>query len=524
MFRNFLAVFSLVALIFLLIPVHVSPALSVSTDKPEYARGETVTITVQGTAGTGVGVQVVNPSGGTVFVKELTIGSGGSVSTSFKLSSSAQVGTYTVYVSGGGETATTTFKVKYKSSVTISLSTDFILIGESVVISGSIYTTDVPHTATVVIEYKSSSSLSWSILATVTAVDGDYSYTWTPSTAGTYNLRARWDGDDTHFGATSSVVTLTVSSKKRSTLTIHVSPEIVNLGGSVQVYGQLTGSSPIAGATITITYKAPTGATTTHTVTTNSSGHYVDTFTPNKAGLWTVTASWSGNDQYLESSASTTFRVRYVLSITLNAAPRIIKVGWSVLLVCNLSSPIEGAKVTIWISGDGSTWDKLVTVTTGVTGYAGHIWVGEKVGVFYFKAVLEATTDYASAESNVVEVEVKEEIPSVEELLKDLEDLKEQLNNVKKALDEAKKKLGETEDELNKAKKTIEDLEKMVSKYEQQIKSLQDQLKQKDSEMSRLEGELASARGASMMYLIIGLIMGLVIGLGVGYFVFKRKS
>ncbi|MBO3798442.1 MAG: hypothetical protein JTT13_06210 [Candidatus Brockarchaeota archaeon] len=86
--------------------------LTVSTDQSEYNRGNTVNISISGAcANSDLGVQVMNPDRGVEFVMEVKTDSDGKASTSFKVPTDAKYGTYTVYVSGCGDTGSTTFKV-----------------------------------------------------------------------------------------------------------------------------------------------------------------------------------------------------------------------------------------------------------------------------------------------------------------------------------------------------------------------------------------------------------------------------
>ena len=94
-----------------LLPIYAAP-LSVTTDKGTYSPGETVTITIQGKPGTSYyGVEVRDPDGKITALKQVTAGSDGKATLSITLASDSSTGTYTIYVSGGGETASTTFTV-----------------------------------------------------------------------------------------------------------------------------------------------------------------------------------------------------------------------------------------------------------------------------------------------------------------------------------------------------------------------------------------------------------------------------
>jgi len=94
----------------------------------------------------------------------------------------------------------------------ITCMTDFssIIIGDSVNISGKI----VPaHLASVTIEVSTDGGASWNLLTTVTsASDGSYQYMWAATSTGSYLLRARWLGDSSHSGATSTEVSVIVHS------------------------------------------------------------------------------------------------------------------------------------------------------------------------------------------------------------------------------------------------------------------------------------------------------------------------
>jgi len=93
-----------------LLPVYATP-LSVSTDKSTYSPGETVTVTIQGSPNTSYGVEVRGPGGQLIALEQVTAGSDGRASLSFGLASDSPTGTYSIYVSGGGETASRTFTV-----------------------------------------------------------------------------------------------------------------------------------------------------------------------------------------------------------------------------------------------------------------------------------------------------------------------------------------------------------------------------------------------------------------------------
>jgi len=126
------------------------------------------------------------------------------------------VGTYEVRASWGGDATTqpdesdirTVTVRKIGSTLTISVSPAAVNVGSNVVIEGSI--SPVRGGVTVTIQYRPSGG-SWSELAAVTtSAAGSYTYTWTPSTQGTYEIKARWEGDATTQPDESDVRTVTV--------------------------------------------------------------------------------------------------------------------------------------------------------------------------------------------------------------------------------------------------------------------------------------------------------------------------
>jgi len=94
------------------------------------------------------------------------------------------------------------------SIISIALSSASITVESSVTISGGIG--PVRSGATVTIQYRKSGG-TWTTLDTVTTdQNGNYSYTWTPETAGTYEVKASWEGDQNTEGDESNVKTVTV--------------------------------------------------------------------------------------------------------------------------------------------------------------------------------------------------------------------------------------------------------------------------------------------------------------------------
>jgi len=493
-----------------------SPALSVSTDKAAYARGENVVITVTGTPGTVVGVEVYNPYGATEFVDQGTIGADGTFTTTFTLKADASVGRWIVNASGGGETATTQFDVKYTSTISISLDKTFIVLGESVTVSGVITTTDIPSPTTVYIEYSTNGGATWNTAGTATATDGSYSFTWTPGVSGTLKVRARWPGGAVHFGATSPALTLTVSPKARSTLTISVSPTVINFGETVTVTGTLTPA--LAGVQITLTYTRPDGAVVNRTVTTDASGSFTDTFKPDMDGVWKVKARWPGNVNYVSAvSDEVSFKVKTPIVLTLEVQPKYASLNQSILFVCRFSPPLTGVSIVLKYSSDGgATWNVLTTMVTGAGGYAAYVWTPPSEGEYQFWAVFQGTADLMPASSDVVKVTVQKVVKTPEQLAKELEQTKKTLQQTKQELEQTKTTLSEKEEQLASTESQLQQAQQKLSQAESKLESTERMLQ--DTMQA-----LSACRAMSTMYVIVGIILGFILGFLVAYFLTRRR-
>ncbi|MBO3798443.1 MAG: hypothetical protein QW797_08790 [Thermoproteota archaeon] len=85
--------------------------LEVSTDKPEYRRGDTVNMLISASPSCEFGVQVVNPVVGVEFLGQVETDGEGRASVFFKIPLDALYGTYTVTVAGCGDSGECTFTV-----------------------------------------------------------------------------------------------------------------------------------------------------------------------------------------------------------------------------------------------------------------------------------------------------------------------------------------------------------------------------------------------------------------------------
>jgi len=95
---------------------------------------------------------------------------------------------------------------KSPSSIELAVSPESALQGQVLTITGKINAQHAPSTIKL---YYSSDSKVWESLAEVSVNDGAFTYAWTPSSPGSYSIRAYWPGDE-NFGPSSQVVSVQV--------------------------------------------------------------------------------------------------------------------------------------------------------------------------------------------------------------------------------------------------------------------------------------------------------------------------
>jgi len=157
-----------------------------------------------------------NDPDGTIVSHEWDFGDGATLTETVPIANHTykEIGTYTVRLTvtdNDGLTNTTTKPInigKASSSISISTSPTTFTIGESTTISGSLSPTRVAVSVT--IQHRPSGGI-WTTLTSVTTdSDGSYSYTWTPTTDGTHEIKATWEGDENTLPSESTDQSVTV--------------------------------------------------------------------------------------------------------------------------------------------------------------------------------------------------------------------------------------------------------------------------------------------------------------------------
>jgi len=217
----------------------------------------------------------------------------------------------------GAKSGVQTLTVMESSTISIALSSTNITFGSNVIISGEI--DPLKPNMPVTIQYRLIGEAFWTAAGqNQTDQDSRYTFKWTPTTPGTYEVRAMWLGDDITYGATSSVLTL--AAKWTSTISIALSSPEITRGKSVTISGNITATDNIAreNVTVTLLYK-PSGEEwiSLANVTTNANGNYTYSWKPEAAGTYEVMASWEGDDTTFGNESA-------ALPLTVKEAPVVI--------------------------------------------------------------------------------------------------------------------------------------------------------------------------------------------------------
>jgi len=300
-----LYVFSSILVLLSLTSLTLPDVTYLSTDKPTYNRGETVTISGKASAGEWVAIQVNDPNGVPVWIDTVKAGGDGSFTSSFQLSSAAEYGTYTVYARPGliiayfrvGEVYVPPPPGKKSSSMSITLDKTLITLGEEITIKGSL-TPALNTTVDLKITCPNGTEVSKSVSTSL----GGFTHVFKPDVGGVWSTRASWAGNDEYYGCSSNTVTVIV--RGSVILQITVAPLMTSVGGMIMIY--VNTSPPLVDRPLMLSY------ITNKTAVWNSIGNFETSsggivaclFTPGETGKYMFKAEWIGDSVFMPASAT----------------------------------------------------------------------------------------------------------------------------------------------------------------------------------------------------------------------------
>jgi dolichyl-diphosphooligosaccharide--protein glycosyltransferase len=151
---------------------------------------------------------------------------------------------------------------------------------------------------TVVLEYSGDKGQNWNELATVYSDrQGAYKYTWTPS-AGSYLVRARWDGIQRKFSAAKSTSFELVVDKAR--LTLSVEPSALDVPAKQDMTITCKLSKPITLGTITVDYSLDNKTWSAGGYGAVKNGMFTLNWAPPAAGKYYIRVVWTADQNYVE--------------------------------------------------------------------------------------------------------------------------------------------------------------------------------------------------------------------------------
>ena len=310
------------------------------------------------------------------------------------------------------------------SSILMTPSSTSITLGSSVTISGNITAEDPDNprrpNVTVTIQYKPSGAPSWDTVDTVkTDSNSNYTYTWTPETGGTFEVRTRWEGDEDTIEAESDVLALIVLYVfEPEGVYIETNSTVAEFNSTIPDFSQLLklrqislnvtspyGTIGYSNVTIpkTLLPPSPTGWKVIINGTLLSAEEIIVTENINHTFVY-FTYSKGINIIQITTRMSST--------ISMDLSSDSIDLGSSVTISGNITAEDLTARpnvtVTIQSRPSSGNWTTLDTVETEPSGNYTYPWEPGSAGIYEVMASWEGDNATIGAESDVQTLKVME--------------------------------------------------------------------------------------------------------------------
>ncbi len=207
---------------------------------------------------------------------------------------------------------------KNATSIALTPASSIIEKGESIHIDGKLRSGGgIPDAMVTLMITKPDGTSAYPVQGANVRTDssGDFDIDYVPATVGTYKFTAAFSETASYQGC--SVITQVtveenmVDDKKDTTIAMTLVAYDVTVGKNMHASGQLSGTSGIAGATVTLSVKKPDGSFANpsqgKSVVTDSSGKFSVDYVPTVKGSYEFTASFAGNDEYKGSTSTVYF-------------------------------------------------------------------------------------------------------------------------------------------------------------------------------------------------------------------------
>jgi autotransporter-associated beta strand protein len=303
--------------------------------------GQTVTFTATVTAsapGTGTPTGTVTFSEGTTMLGTGTLDGNGHATFS---TSSLALGTHTITAVYSGDTNFTTSTSQPFTQTVLPPSTTTLVSS----LNPSVYGQAVTFTATVAPVAPATGTPTGTVmfldgttvLGTGTLSNGVASFTTSTLTAGLHSITASYSGD-TMFGPSTSAVLSQMVNQASTTTTLSSSANPSGAGQAVTFTATVAVVSPGAGIpTGTVTFME--GTTTLGTGTLDSTGHATFQTSSLAQGTHTITATYSGDSNFLTSTSSPlTQTVQLASATVLTSSPNPSVFGQSVTFMATVTA------------------------------------------------------------------------------------------------------------------------------------------------------------------------------------------
>ncbi|MBU7029209.1 MAG: Ig-like domain repeat protein [Theionarchaea archaeon] len=242
-----------------------------------------------------------------------------------------------------------------------------------------------------------------------TLSDGTFSLIYSPDRPGTWYVTASVGGTSEYAASTSERISFFVK-KIETSISLHITSTLVYPGEEIEVSGNIT---PPMSVDITITFESEEGDNYTEKTTTSDNGTFSISYKPGEVGIWLVSASFTGNQNYESSRSNTaTFTVtREKSAVSLSLSKNKVVEYDSIEITGEIRPP---RSTTVLIYLENSSGENLsFQVLSKEDGTFSYVLVPESAGVWSAYAQVLEEPKYTGATSVPISFTVEPAVPDL---------------------------------------------------------------------------------------------------------------